>query len=71
LGKFAYTGPIKIGPVSDSPLPYYYRDQAKHLREIAGSMEQPGARKELECSLKQYDRLAGRIEEGDLGKGRK
>jgi hypothetical protein len=57
--------------MSDSPLATYYRDQAKRLREIAGYTKRPGAREELEMLAQQYDRLAGKIEEGVLGKGRK
>ena len=50
--------------MSDLPLAVYYREQAKRLRDIAGSTKQPTAREELQMLAQQYDRLAARIEKG-------
>ena len=48
----------------DAPLADYYREQAKHLREIAAATIQEAARDELEMLAQQYDRMAAKIEAG-------
>ena len=50
--------------MSQFPLATYYREQAKRLREIAGSTDSQSARKELEMLAQQYDRMAVKIEGG-------